>query len=113
MNIEIKKYDYRIVPQATTVQSTYFANMYLYDAANKMIAELNFINDGLFTNIPPAAIDTYGKVKMYFKEQEFPKIVDMLRNEKPLYLFGKETAPTWFVITTSSEPVGEGETPAP
>ncbi len=109
MNKEIKSYDYRIVPQNTAVQETYFANVYLHDASNAIIAELNFVNDGLFTSIPQAAIDSYGKVKMYFKEQEFLKVIDMLRNEKPLYLFGKETSPTWFVITTIQEPVGEGE----
>ncbi len=108
---EVKNYEYRIVPQCTTVQEFYFANMYLYDAANTMIAELDFVNDGLFMNIPPAAIDSYGKVRMFFKEQEFLKIVDMLRGEKPLYLFGKETPPTWFVLTTTREPVGESEKP--
>jgi hypothetical protein len=109
MNKEIKNYDYRIVPQSNTIQSTYFANIYLYDAGNAMIAELNFINDGVNATMPPAAVDSYGKVKMYFKEQEFLKVIDMLRNEKPLYLFGQSTTPVWFVLTTSTEPVGEAE----
>src|SRR5512138_160607 len=102
---EIKKYDYRIVPQCTTVQEPYFAQMFLYDATNVTIAQLNFITSKLFTSIPPASIDSYGKVIMYFREEEFLSIMDMLRNEKPLYLWGRETAPTWFVLTTEQEPI--------
>jgi hypothetical protein len=107
---EIKKYDYRIVPQYTTFQQPYFAHLYLWDDTG-MIGQANFMNSEFFSNIPKPSIDSYGKVNMYFRTEEFPMVIDMLRNEKPVYLFGKETPPTWFVLTTTQEPVGEGEMP--
>jgi hypothetical protein len=36
--------------------------------------------------------------------------VDMLRNEKPIYAYLNSDKPEWNSITTSAEPVGEGET---
>ncbi len=108
---EIKEYDYRLYPQYTTFQQPYFATLYLWDD-DTMIGELTFINSGFFKNISPPYIDSYGVVKMSFRAEEFPIVIDMLRNEKPVYVFGKETPPTWFVLTTTEEPVGEGETPA-
>jgi len=105
---EIKKYDYRIYPQYTTVQQPYFASLYLWDDTT-MIGKLSFFNPDYFKNIQPPFIDPYGSVVMYFRTGEFPMVIDLLRNEKPVYLFGKETAPTWFILTTNPEPVGEGE----
>ena len=105
---EIKKYEYRIYPQYTTVQEPYFANIYLFDAST-MIGSLTFVNPDYFKNIPAPSIDQYGCVVMYFRTGDLPVVIDLLRNEKPVYLFGKETPPTWFSLTTSEEPVGEGE----
>jgi hypothetical protein len=109
---EIKKYDYRIYPQYTTYQETYFAGMGLWDDKG-MIGWISFFNPEYFQNIQPPYINQYGSVEMSFRAGDLPVIIDLLRNEKPVYIFGKETPPTWFMLTTNPEPVGEGERAGP
>lgn len=112
MQKEIKKYTLRFEPQQTTYQQPYFAYIYLWDDTT-IIGSLTFWNPDLFRNIQPPYIDQYGCVVMSFRAPEMPMIVDLLRNEKPVYLFGSETPPTWFILTTSQEPAGEGERAGP
>ncbi|MDX1686121.1 MAG: hypothetical protein R3275_12865 [Saprospiraceae bacterium] len=45
-------------------------------------------------------------VKVYFRYEQFRDIVDLLRNEEPVYLFYSGQLA---YLTTSREPVGEGE----
>lgn len=46
---------------------------------------------------------------MYMPIDDLPKVVDLLRNEKPIYAHARGDKPEWSGITTSAEPVGEGE----
>jgi hypothetical protein len=46
---------------------------------------------------------------MFLSIQDMLPFVDMLRNEKPIYGHLRGDKPEWTSVTTSTEPVGEGE----
>jgi len=46
--------------------------------------------------------------EIYIKSEHYPNFIDILRNEKPLYFFYDYNENLSY-ITTSDEPVGEGE----
>ncbi len=52
-----------------------------------------------------------GAVHCHFLHEHFPRVLDLLRNERPVYL--RYVGADWNVaaIVTSPEPVGEGEEP--
>ncbi len=73
----------------------------------KFIATLNFNPDG--STLPVDSIQN-GQAMLYYHLEDFENVVDLLRNEKPLYLYyngsggGFENG-----IRTDEEQVGEGE----
>jgi hypothetical protein len=73
--------------------------------AGKYIGQLIFQPDG--TTLP-ADTSVHGQVNIYYHLQSYPHCVDLLRNEKPMYLLyvdnGAENG-----IKTTAEAVGEGE----
>jgi len=57
--------------------------------------------------LPPATLGSSGVIGQNYHMSEFSPILDMLRNEKPVYIeFNGELNSR---LTTSGEPVGEGE----
>ncbi len=46
---------------------------------------------------------------MFMPFRDLPVLVDILRNEKPIYAHLRADRPEWTSITTTKEPVGEGE----
>lgn len=52
-----------------------------------------------------------GYVWCHYSWEDFPQVLDLLRNEKPVFV--RYVAGGWSLasITTSIEPVGEGEQP--
>ncbi len=46
---------------------------------------------------------------MFVPYTDLPVFVDLLRNEKPIYAHLRGDRPEWTSITTTKEPVGEGE----
>jgi hypothetical protein len=47
---------------------------------------------------------------MFMPISDMRAFVDILRNEKPIFGHLRDDRPEWTSITTSQEPVGEGET---
>lgn len=47
---------------------------------------------------------------MFMPVSDMLAFVDILRNEKPIFGHLRDDRPEWTSITTSQEPVGEGET---
>ena len=45
----------------------------------------------------------------HYRWEDFPQVLDLLRNEKPLYFGWGSQGQTFAGITTAKEPVGEGE----
>ena len=57
--------------------------------------------------LKPATKSSGGIYSLYYSYADLPQIIDMLRNESPVYLIynGEKNSR----LSTSSEPVGEGE----
>lgn len=59
---------------------------------------------------PEPSIDIEKKKGFLFLPfRDLPVLVDILRNEHPIYAHLRADRPQWTSITTTKEPVGEGE----
>jgi hypothetical protein len=96
------------VKQIGTYQVQYAANtfvprIWLKDISNVSIGQLVFKPDGV-------ALPQDNETNLYYHLSNYPHVIDLLRNEKPVYWHfvgsggGNENA-----IRTSVEPQGEGE----
>jgi hypothetical protein len=103
--IQIKSYQYYVFSSrdSSTPPS---AVILLYDPQT-WVAALWFVKDP--GNVPTAS-QAGGRYILAYSYADLPVIVDMLRNESPVYLL---VDPTGLVInwriSTSDEPIGEGE----
>ena len=83
--------------------------------SKKARATLWLYRDGT-PNIPPNASFQYGDGTAHyygrFGQAEFADFVDLLRNEKPVY-FHWNTTSKGVMVSTTEEPVGEGEEDLP
>ena len=50
-----------------------------------------------------------GHISCHYRAEDYPHVLDLLRNEKPIYLQFEITAGRVGSIRTNAEPVGEGE----
>lgn len=78
--------------------------LFLYDEHSRVIAQVLAVPDG--EPLPPAERRD-GRAILYYHRAAIPQVVDLLRNESPVYLLwgeGRNTA-----LATGYEPVGEGE----
>ena len=60
-------------------------------------------------NLPEARKIDDNRFILYYRHSDMPNIVDMLRNEKPIYLIYVPVGTNNVRLSTGSEPVGEGE----
>lgn len=74
--------------------------------SDSFIGYLHFLADGCEL---PKAVKKFGYYYLYYHFSDLPVMVDMLRNEKPLYLIYMEDDKNNCRISTIMEPVGEGE----
>jgi hypothetical protein len=72
---------------------------------NNSIASLNFWSNG--SVLPKDFTRPDGIVVLYYHLEDFANIIDLLRNEKPIFLFQDNIG--YHIITSTFEPVGEGE----
>ena len=106
MYTEIKSY--RIFLDSGSQKHRSFTTINLYDKANEVIGILQFFDEGTEISDPMDFDPFY----IQYPISKFPYIVDILRNEKPLFVgywenkFGK-----YGRICTGREPVGEAEIP--
>lgn len=98
--LEISRYTYHCYSSRERDDVT----VYLYDKASNVVGQVRAMPDG--EPLPPAERHD-GRVILYFHRAAMPQIVDLLRNEGPVYLHweqGRDAA-----LATGYEPVGEGE----
>ena len=98
--IEIRRYTYHCFSSRDRDDVVLF----LYDKRSSVVGQVFAVPDG--EPLPPAERRD-GRAVLYFHRGAIPQIVDLLRNEKPVYLQwnnGRDTA-----LTTGYEPIGEGE----
>jgi hypothetical protein len=73
--------------------------------AGKRAGALYFFPD----SVPlPTNQNTVNGICLYYRTSRFADVMDMLREEKPLYLF-LDTSKNYGYVGTNSEPVGEQE----
>lgn len=79
------------------------AQIALYDGSNKVVAYLRFNDPGMFFE------NDYlsgGIIRMHLPSHTFDSVLDVLRNEKPVYVYFAQNRG---FLATTAEPVGEGE----
>jgi len=107
-SVEIKSYSYHVWSSRDGVDKDHsIATIFLHDADSEVIGIAQFY-DELYP-LPPPEDDPDLGVRLFYRIREFPAIIDMLRNEKPVRL---QTFDDPFLgrLRTGTEPVGEGET---
>lgn len=73
-----------------------------------LIAEVNFVEEGVAVPAPTFTADL-NKATIYFKRSTHPALIDMLRNENPVFVTINNQAPGYVFVKTDKEAVGEGE----
>jgi len=73
---------------------------------NVFLGYVNFLADGA---ILPEAHKSYNLFYFYYHFSDLSAMVDLMRNEKPVYLFYMEKNKSECRISTTLEPIGEGE----
>ncbi len=101
---EIKHYALRMYGGPHGSNSGIRGQIHLFSPSNKMLGKIDFYDTD--HTLPPDASEPYIHSHMHISE--WPLIVDMLRNEAPVYLSYHSGSDTIF-LSTSQEPVGEGE----
>jgi len=97
---QITNYGYGFVSS----QSSNRAYLRLYENS-KMVCFIFFFTEKI-TSFP--FINNEGTVFLEYNIRWMDRIIDMLRNEKPVYLTGTNNS---YTISTEEEPIGEGEMP--
>jgi hypothetical protein len=107
--MEIKKYDVAYYAGGRNAAGyPYRAIIGLRDDNDKLIGAAYFHQDS--TTMPDA--DTQkasGYISCHYLAADYPQVLDILRNEKPVYVEFEVEAGNIANIRTSAEPVGEGE----
>jgi len=99
---EVKKYHILFYGGPDGYQ-TNRAQIALYDSKSKPIAYVRFNDPGMtFEN----DYQSGGIIRMHLPSAMFHNVLDVLRNEKPVYIYFAQNRG---FLSTSKEPVGEGE----
>jgi hypothetical protein len=105
-SIRIENYQYYVFSSRDSSDPP-SAVILLYDPGNTWVGALWFVKE---SGALPAASESGGRYLLSYSYADLPVIVDMLRNESPVYLI---VDPAGLVlnwrISTFEEPVGEGE----
>lgn len=102
MTTEIKNYHVLFYGSPAGYQ-TNRAQIALYDANNKTAAFLRFNDPGMFFE---SDSQSGGIIRMYLPSAMFQNVLDVLRNEKPIYIYFAQGRG---FLSTSKEPIGEEE----
>ncbi|MEL6695280.1 MAG: hypothetical protein AAFV78_07215 [Bacteroidota bacterium] len=80
------------------------AQIHLFDDKNKLVGVIDFFDPK--TTLPE---DESGElIRMALPSDQLSTIIDILRNEKPIFLEWQDALKNAYISTTQ-EPVGEGE----
>ncbi len=101
---EIKNYAIRIHGGPTGSGMLIRAQIHLFDDSNKMVGAVDFYDQG--AALPKDRNEEI--MRMALPAEQLHTVVDMLRNEGPIFLEWQSTLANAY-LGTSQEPVGEGE----
>jgi len=102
MATEVKKYHILVYGSPKGYQ-TNRAQIALYDGSNKTVAYLRFNDPGMYFEND---YESSGIIRMHLPSTMFENVLDILRNEKPVYIYFAQNRG---FLATSTEPIGEGE----
>jgi len=107
--IEIKKYDVAYYAGGNNAGGyAYRAIIGLRDDNNRLIGAAYFHHNS--TTLPSGDTqNASGYISCHYLATDYPQVLDILRNEKPVYVEYVQRAGNVANIRTSAEPVGEGE----
>ena len=107
--IEIKKYDVAYYAGAKNVAAyPYKAVIGLRDDNDALVGAAYFHHNA--TTMPVAdTMKGSGYISCHYLAEDYPHVLDILRNEKPVYVEFEVRPGNIASIRTSAEPVGEGE----
>jgi hypothetical protein len=101
--VEVKSYQVEL----KSAHVNTFAHIHCQCADGWTVHIQFIITDG---TIPACSTQLRNKIAMIrARPEHFPYYLDLLRNEKPLYMRLSDDAPDTNTLTTSNEPVGDGE----
>jgi len=104
MATEVKKYHILVYGGPDGYQ-TNRAQIYLSDGQGKPLAYLRFNDPGMaFEN----DYESNGIIRMHLPSTMFENVIDVLRNEKPIYIYFAQNRG---FLSTSKEPVGPRDEP--
>ena len=81
------------------------AVLFLYDENSNAVGKVVFVGEGQEL---PAAEQVNGRYRLYYRRSVLQEVIDLLRNEGPIFLRWKDGLNT--TLSTEYEPIGEGET---
>jgi hypothetical protein len=81
------------------------AEMRLYEDGAGLIARIMFLAQN--APLPASEKEIDGTLLLYYAYDDLPQVLDILRNEKPLFLIWEEGLSAH--LSTGPEPIGEGE----
>lgn len=102
MATEIKKY-HILFYGSPAGYHTNRAQITVYDGNNRPRAYMRFNDPGMFFEND---YENGGIIRMHLPSAMFENVLDVLRNEKPVYIYFAQNRG---FLSTSKEPVGEGE----
>ena len=107
--IEIKKYDVAYYAGGKNVAGyPYQAIIGLRNESDGLIGAAYFHHNA--STMPIAdTMKASGYISCHYLAEEYSRVLDILRNEKPVYVEFEVRAGNIANIRTSAEPVGEGE----
>ena len=103
-SIEIRKYLYYLFSSREDATPVVF----LYDANDAHIGYVYFRGDT--QPLPAARQYSNGRFALYYRRSALADLIDMLRNEKPIYLHWVPEGTNNTRLSTTAELVGEEET---
>ena len=102
MATEVKKYSVLFYGSPSGYQ-TNRAQIQLSDSNSKTLAWVRFNDPGMFFENDS---EINGIIRMHLPSAMFQSVLDVLRNEKPVYIYFAQNRG---FLSTSKEPVGEEE----
>ena len=108
---EVKNYDVAYYAGAKNLTGhRYRAIIGLRDENNVLVGAAYFHHNA--STMPTTDSEmANGYISCHFPAEAYPQILDLLRNEKPIFVEFEVAAGNVANIRTSAEPVGEGEGP--
>lgn len=105
--IDVRTYSYRFFSTRTEhVPGGAEVAVQVYDRAGRHVGALEFVGG---SGPLPQAQNVGGLYHLYYRRTALPDVIDMLRNEKPVYLVYQPEGADNSCLMTTNEPIGEAE----